>query len=455
MDIWLTLTALIFLLSRAILWIILGVRYDASSLIWAWQLLDPLWLRKDLLTSLWNMHMQPPLFNLLTAVALRFPSPSHLLAPLFFAMGMGTSLLLYGVGVRSGLSRPLSFAVVSLVFTFNPSSFLYETWYFYTYPSLFLTVLLSYLLLRLNDGLTVRRLLPPFIALTLLTLLRSSYHLLLFPLLGGVLLWHHRRRWRIIFAVVLLTSLPTAAWYLKNFALFGNFSATSWTGMNLSRLIWNMPGWERETFLKLHEEGVVSALMTVPPFSPPETYASLLNWSGSTGVAVLDSMREPTTGSPNYNHAVYPKVSRILLRDNLNLVLRFPLAYLRAILSSLKHFTYPPYAYPLTGRFHLLFDRENLKRIYGLRLLIRLYDALYGWLGRKLPGITTLLLLLAFLLLLPGMIRRRDVAPVAVLLLYLLVVHVALERKENMRFKFQFEGVITTVVLANFLKRRR
>ncbi len=448
------LLLLLFAGTRFLLRVVLGMEFDTSSLHWAWQLLDPAWLREAPLTSVWYMHMQPPLFNLLTAFALRLPSPTLFLDLLYLSMGFLTTFLLYLLGLSLGLRRWLSAVIVAVVFVLNPSSFLYETWYFYTYPVLFLTSLLSLLLVRAVRRPTFRRLILALSVLTLLTLLRTSYHLVLFALIGGAMFWYLRDRWKVVLFALLMASLPTFLWYLKNYALFGTFSSTSWTGMNITRLVWNMPGWGEERFKRLHEEGIVSALMTTYPFSPPEVYADMLGFRSRTGVVVLDSLYEPTTGDHNYNHAVYPLASRLLLKDNLRLFLHYPYIYLRAVLSALKNFTYPPYAYVYMGRFHLIFNDKNLRIFGSLKPLLFTYDLFYGWAGLKFPGITVLLLILAFLLLLPRLLKDPAYGTLSVLLLYLLAVHTAFERRENMRFRFQFEAVMVMVVASALFQRR-
>ncbi len=447
-DPYLLILLAIFVFSRIFLRIVLGVRFDMSSLTWAWQLLDPAWLKSDPLTSIWYMHMQPPLFNLLTAFALRTPFPSVLLDALFLTFGFLITVILYRLAIWFGLSRPLSAIAVAVVFVLNPSSFLYETWYFYTYPVLFLTALFSLLLVRAIRNPTFWRLTAALSVLTVITLTRSSYHLITFVIVGLGLVWFLRKKWRTVILAVAITSLPTFLWYFRNYVMFGTFSPTSWTGMNLTRLVWNMPGWGEERFRELHKEGIVSALMTTYPFSPPDVYVRLLSFKERTGVEVLDSFYEPTTGGPNYNHAVYPVVSGVLLRDNINLARRYPYVYIRAVASAFKNFTYPPYAYVYMGRFHLLFDENNLRIFHSLKPFLRVYDLLYGWPGKKFPGITVLLLIMAFLLLLPRLLKRPETGVLSLFLLYLIGVHTAFERRENMRFRFQFEAVLVLLIMA-------
>ncbi len=443
----------VFLLSRAILRILLGMVFDTSSLIWAWQLLDPVWLKDDLFRSLWYLHMQPPLFNLLTAVALRLPFPDLFLDTLFLTLGLATSLVLYRLGLALGLNRLFSAVLVVVAFVLNPSSILYETWYFYTYPVLFLTSLFSLLLIRTSRRISLAGLLGALSVLTLLTLIRASYHIVLFLIVALPLVWYHVGRWRTVLAATLIAGSPALAWYMKNYALFGTFSATSWTGMNLFRMLWNMRGWDESRFRRLKEEGLVSPLMTVRPFAPPDVYISILGYDRRTGVPSLDSTVKPTVGTYNYNHSVYPTVSRILLRDNLRLFLRYPWAYARSVLSAFKIFTYPPYAY-VYGPLHLLFYEGNMRTFKSLKVWIRTYDLLYGWLGKGFPGLTVLLLLLSFIYTLPRLLKFPGTGTLSLFLIYLIVVHTTFERRENMRFRFQFEPVLVVLVVASLLKRR-
>ncbi len=438
-------TLILFALSRLLLRGVVGIRFDTSSLVWAWQLLDPLWLKEEsVLNILKNLHMQPPLFNLLTALTLKAGIPPEgVLDPLFLLMGAGISAFLYLLGLEMGIRPKPSFALVGVSFVLNPSSILYETWYFYTYMTAFLTSALALFLVRFVRTRRTSYLVVALLSLSLLTLTRASYHLVIFPLLAAAL-WYSVRLKRAV-VLVLLMSTPTLLWYLKNLLLFGLFSPSSWIGMNLQKMVWGMPGWDGKRFQTLHDKGMLSAAMTLPPFSPPEVYAERVEWEKNYGVPSLDSLREPTTGGVNYNHAVYPKVSRLLLRDNLNLFLRHPYVYFRATLSSFKTFTLPPYAY-LDG-FRGLFDGVNVEKFESLKVWTGFYNLLYGWFGGRSPGITTLLLIAAFLLLLPSLLRRPDTALLSLLMLYLIGVHTAFERRENMRFKFQFEGVMVVLVV--------
>ncbi|NPA79794.1 MAG: hypothetical protein GXO29_01920 [Thermotogae bacterium] len=432
-----------------------GFEYDTSSLIWAWQLLDPLWLREDLLTSLWNMHMQPPLFNLLTATVLKSNLPPKvLLDPLYLTLGALTTLTLHAIARRLGFSEILSFLAVALIFTLNPASIVYETWYFYTYPALFLTSLAVLSMMEFSRSGALLPLLGVFATLSLLILLRSTYNLLLIPSVAAVLAWHLRRRALRIMLVASLFALPPLLWYGKNLVKFGLFSSSSWFPMNLLQVITGehtLLRGNRERIVSLHRRGEVSAVATLPPFSPPEVYEAFLGPSPPAGVEALDAPRKPSSGRINYNHRIYPEVFKVLLRDHMLLLRRMPDAYVVGTAAGALYFTLPPYAH--TTFSPRLFAEGNRRRLARLRPWLKAYDLAYGWMGGLLPGITVLLLLVVFIRGLPDALREPIRAAPSLFLLYLVLVHAPFERGENMRFRFQFEPPLILFALRSAFRR--
>ncbi len=438
-----------FLISRVVLRALVGLEYDTSSLRWAWQLLDPTWLKAEPLFHVWHMHMQPPLFNLLTAAVLRIPfPPEYVLDPLYLTLGALTTVVLYSIARRLGLSEMTSSLAVTIIFVLNPASVIYETWYFYTYPSLFLTALAT---LSMMEFARTRKMLPligTFTSLSLLILLRSTYSLLLIPIVGMTLIRYAREMAREIILTATLTGSLPGLWYVKNTVKFGLPSSSSWFPMNLLRLIVGehplLTG-NRMRILELYRQGKVSAAAILPPFSPPELYEDVLGPSEPTGVEVLDAHRKPSTGRINYNHRIYLQVFHTLTRDHMSILRSMPYAYAVGMVAGAVYFTLPPYAHIVFSR--RLFTARNRERIRKIRAWLRTYDVLYGWPGGRFPGLTVVLLLVVFLWKLPNAIRDPMRAAPSALLLYLVMVHAPFERGENMRFRFQFESVLMLFVL--------
>jgi len=130
----------------------LGVRFDASSLSWFWQYIDPALLKTRLLESLFYFHAQPPLYNLWLGVLLklfggRFSDAAHGTYVLLGLAGTGGLAFLLA---RIGVPRILA-VVLALAFFLSPSAILYENWLFYEYPVavlLIFAVLTLYLFLQ-------------------------------------------------------------------------------------------------------------------------------------------------------------------------------------------------------------------------------------------------------------------------------------------------------------------
>jgi len=62
-----------FVVSR-VLYYLLGVRFDMTTLLWYWQFIDPALLKMHFWQSLWYLHSQPPAFNFFLGVVVNlFP----------------------------------------------------------------------------------------------------------------------------------------------------------------------------------------------------------------------------------------------------------------------------------------------------------------------------------------------------------------------------------------------
>ena len=332
----------VFVLSR-IGYYIAGVRFDASSLPWFWQFIDPALLKTNLEQSLWHLHSQPPAFNLFLGLALNlFPGQEsavftvcYLLLGLAFTVTM--FLLLRELGVPDTPS-----AVLTAVYLASPACVLYENWLFYTYP---LTVLLLLAALfwqrfarrgRFLDALWL------LIAAAVLAMTWSLFHLvwLLGLVLALVLL--RRRDWRKVLAAAAVPLLIVTLWYGKNLAQFGQFTGSTWFGINFSKMTNSMltvP--ERRA---LYDSGTISPVSMVPPFSNPDKYYGALPKPTPTGIPVLDQEMKPSS-IPNFNNPLYVDVSRQYGRDALAILKAHPPAYLRGLTESYLLYFLPASAY--------------------------------------------------------------------------------------------------------------
>lgn len=310
-----------------------GVRFDDSTLVWYWQFLDPLLLRHRLAESLFYLHSQPPLFNLFLGGVLKL-CPG-MVTTAFHAVYLLLGFVLYGTVFalmrRLGASTAVAL-IVSTWFMLSPSFVLYEHFLFYTMPVaalLAVSVLLSYHVLE-KQKTSLALLL--FVVVLMLCSLRATYHLLYYLLLLGALVVLSARGRRMILLAALLPLLLLLSLYVKNFALFGSFSLSSWTGMNLaSNTLERMPLEERRLLVA---RGRLSPLALTPDFnaldSYPEQYRRV---EGFSGIPALRQVKK-STGQNNYNHLAYIPISKQYLRDDLYIILHRPRVFLKGLLCS-------------------------------------------------------------------------------------------------------------------------
>jgi len=335
---------------------IAGVRFDASSLPWFWQYADPALLKTSLAQSLWYLHSQPPAFNAFLGVVLNLFTGHvtatfticYLLIGLVFTAAM--FLLLKELGVPDTPN-----AVLTALYVASPACVLYEYWLFYTYPLTVLLLLAALFWQRFaRRGLFLDALLLLACA-ALLALTWSLFHLLWLIGLVLALVLFRRKDWRKVLAAAVVPVLVVVFWYGKNLVQVGEFSGSTWFGMNFSKMTNSMlTATERRA---LCDDGTISAVSTVPPFSNPDKYFTATLKPGPTGIPVLDQEMKPS-GIPNFNNTLFVAVSRQYGRDAFRILAARPAAYLRGLAESYLLYFLPATAY--------LFLDSNTTHIKGL-----------------------------------------------------------------------------------------
>jgi hypothetical protein len=332
----------VFTLSR-IGYYIAGVRFDVSSLPWFWQFVDPALLKANLGQSLWYLHSQPPAFNLFLGVVVNlFPghetlafTTCYILLGLVFAVTL--FLLLRGFGVPDALS-----AAATSVYVASPTCVLYESWLFYTHP---LTVLLLLAALFWQRFTARGRYLDALLLFgcgAMLALTWSLFHLVW--LLGSVLvlMLFRRKDWRKVLAAAAIPLFVVAFWYGKNLVQFGQFTGSTWFGMNFSRMA--NAAVTRPERQALYDRGAISAVSFIRPFRAPDNYHEMVPMPPPTGIPVLDQEMKPS-GVPNFNNSIFIALSRQYGRDAFKIVAAYPTAYLRSLIESYRRYFRPSSMY--------------------------------------------------------------------------------------------------------------
>jgi len=321
------IVALGFLGSRAVYRWGLGVRFDAHPLKASFHLLDQELLRHDLLRSVFYLHHQAPLVNLLAGVALKlFPASGvGAIAATFFVLGLLMALSMEAVLRDLGVSPRLR-VVATLLFSASPATVLYESWLMYHHLVIaFLVMALAALLRFLRTG---SRLSGSafFGLLALVALTRSIYGiawmasvtlvlLLLRPLPRGLVL-------RVAAAPLLVVLLHT----VKAPLLFGRSLGHAMLAPNLAvKVLFEIPAEEQE---RLYRDGKISPVTRLLPFFDLSVHPEFRVALPETSVPSLDE-EHTSSGVPNAHALEYVYIADVYMKDARWLITHYPGAYLR------------------------------------------------------------------------------------------------------------------------------
>jgi hypothetical protein len=320
----------IFILSR-ILYGSAGVRFDAGTITRTWHFIDIYLLKNDLWRSMYYIHTQPPLMNLLTGIGLQlFPSMYASIFNAFFLLGgFLLTLAIYYLGNRLGFPKVLSVSLAAW-FALSPATVVFENYYFYTYPT---TVWLTLSAVFLARFLEKKRALDGLLFSLLLAanaLTWSLFHLVWLLVCFGMvafLLKGHRRR-----ALWLLPAfLLVFGWYAKNKVFYDSFTVSTWSGLNLFKTVTaNIPDGVRKQWVK---DGVLSDLALVPPYRSPDVYLEYFPDTPLTGIPLLDDINM-SKGYRNQHHLSYVYAGERYTKDAVRIVVHAPHYYLSVLPSS-------------------------------------------------------------------------------------------------------------------------
>jgi hypothetical protein len=357
--------AVCFVASRLLL-IALGVHFDISLMPWYWQVLDLDLLRHHLAQSVWNLHSQPPGFNLLIGAVLKI-APGHAAGAfhlVFVALGLGAALALVPLLRSLGFSARIATAGAVLI-SCSPFWLVYENWLYYDFIVMTLLILAGAALARFAQEWRAGWGVTFFGLLALVIFTRASFQIVwLIAVLLVLLAVANARARRAILVSMAVPLLLVLSLYAKNVVMFGVPSTTSWFGMNLARItLWIAPD---EQLRSLVRDGKLSRVALVDPFSPLADYHGEIELRRRTGVPALDRPMK-RNGGINLNDATYIDLSRVYLRQSLLYIRYEPKGYARGVAKAVGKLSVPAtdysYVYPERDKIRL-WDRVFNSLVY-------------------------------------------------------------------------------------------
>jgi len=318
---------MIFIVSR-ILYSRAGVLFDADTITRTWHFIDIYLLKNDLWRSIFYLHTQPPLMNLLTGIGLQlFPESYTGVFQAFFLLGgFLLALAIYYLGNRFGFPKYFS-TILAIWFAVSPATVVYENYYFYTYPTTILLTLSAVFLVRFLEKKRALDGLLFSLVLAANALTWSLFHLVwllgCFGIVAFLLKGHSRKALWLVPAFLLVF-----AWYAKNGILYDSFTASSWAGLNLFKTVTvNIPGKVRRQWIK---EGIVSDLALVPPYRSPDVYLKYFPNIPITGIPLLDDINM-SNGYRNQHHLSYIYAGERYMKDAVRMIIHVPHYYLGTV----------------------------------------------------------------------------------------------------------------------------
>jgi hypothetical protein len=331
--------AVAFIFSRGLIYSV-GVTFYSSFVHRMWQILDVSQLSEHLIDSLWYMHSQPPLFNALVGVLVKtFPEHYYKVFLLINLIGSLSSAFLIYATLRKVKVSDLMAGLLAMLMVLNPVIMLYENLFSYTVLTIFLLGLTLYFLVVF----LVER--SPFawisfcVMLAVIVLTRSSYHVAWMVVIVLIAIGYSPREMRRrLLLVALLPIIVASSWYVKNYAVFGTFSSSSWLGMNMARIF-----------------PPATPLGAIRPFRPLQEYNGFYGPARRYPDIPVLADRQKRSGYVNYNHEDYLVISQLFRDDVMRSIAANPWQPIGRVPEALTIF--------FTPATHAPFIDINLQRI--------------------------------------------------------------------------------------------
>ncbi|HEX3087190.1 MAG TPA: hypothetical protein VHQ23_00950 [Ilumatobacteraceae bacterium] len=309
-----------------------GQRFSTQYLDIAWQLIPVEVLRSDPIGSVWHLHIQPPLWNLLIGGVLAWsPLPDAIsLQIIQFAFGVASVALLASLLARL-FARPIVGIVIATVVMLDPQ--VLANAFTPTYELATTCGLIAVLWLVVVQPRSPGFTLVSIAAVgTAVVLTRTVFHPAWLVALLLVSWWVVRRSIdaRTIVLTVAMPLVLVGGWMVKNEVMFDRPTLSSWFGMNLQRAV--VPIATDDQLDTWAAEGHISEITASYPsgfvsYSAYEPYIGECIPKGDHP-ATNNLTREGQLAVPNFNADCYLPVYDIAEDDAKWVIANHPSLYL-------------------------------------------------------------------------------------------------------------------------------
>ncbi len=287
-----------------------GGGFSTKLLFQTWQLLDARYLASDPFGSVLALHIQPPLFNLFIGGVMAWsPLPLGLSLQVgYLACGLVAVVGLYLLLLDLGFSARAA-AVGGVVVALDPTMLGYENVIAYEVPTAAMVIVVALCLVRWVRTGRIPWLVGLAVALLATVMTRALFHPVWMAGVFVLALVARRpsRRW-VAAVVVVLAFTPVVGWMFKNQLLVGDFTLSSWFGMNISKsTVATLPLRDID---ELVAEGRLSPNARMRPFAKLREYQGLEPGCDERYHRAVLSARYLASLVPNYNAYCYVSLYR-------------------------------------------------------------------------------------------------------------------------------------------------
>ncbi len=357
--------------------------------------------------ALWNIHIQPPMFDVIRAILVQLWAASNL-----FELVRHVDQLIYqlwmvlygtlGLLIFSWLSKLMETkiaVVLTFAFLLHPATISFATLLDSTFLSTVLITWLFYLLWKIKNGYSTSTISLSLVFLAVF-FTRSIFQLPAIFLFAVSLLFFKVSK-RDIFLFLLIAGGLSGLYLAKQFVQFDLLTTSSFSGLNLTRSVGQYP-------------------VDYWTYDLPA-----LGKERKQQLPTVLTRKYKITGTPNFNAIGYLQLNRSLTEEYTQFVSVASASMLAA--SYLENFT-----------LYFLPSSQYTENVIVKRLFWRpYYDAVFS------APVFPILLFASGVLWLLRSIRRKDYGAIGLLLpgIYIFFVCIFFEKGENMRFKYFLEPI--------------
>jgi len=420
----------IYLLSRVYVFHTLVSTQDIFA---SWQLLDRIWLQNTLFESLYYLHSNPPFFNLLAGMCVKWFPEDYVtvLEWLYLTMGLAVYMMMYRILLF--FKVPVWGALLmSTLYIVSPEALLYERWISPVWIDTFLLMSASFTLVMYGEKRHLVYLFLFFGVITLLMITSSTFSLLYLAGLVILIGIMYQKMWKYVVLFSFVPLLAVVTIYTKNENQFGFWGSSSLSGVQMVKKaayatlehpldrVLSMTEKEKQKEVKasweeLRHEGKIESLQymtgvqTMKVCQSPEEMVP-------ARYGKISALSEPFkhNGECNMNYYHYVQQSKQIREDVFTVWMRYPEGYLRTVVIAMMDYFRPVWDTAAVN--------TNRERLHGY---VKLFDL--GELGGTYMGqyglFFILLMFLSLLFVIGYTIRllgrkRQKRATVALFMLY-------------------------------------